>query len=262
MDIGNKIKELRHSRGITQEELARALGISFQAVSKWECGISLPDITTAPTIASYFGISLDELFDFNTERAESEITAIADEAYKYRESDPEMARHIIEEGLVRYPDCDILLNNLLYVMNYSKSPDETIVVASRLIGMTRKADVKYDALRFLAYAYHAKGDDESALAAIDQIPEIYFTALTEKAYLLKGERGFDAAEKQKHISFENLLQMIWKTAEYYESVGERSKAIRETRRALDFVSIMDHSAYSVYKEFFVCQLERLNMNKM
>ena len=70
--------------------------------------------------------------------------------------------------------------------------------------------MKYDALRFLAYAYKAKGDLESAEAAIEQIPEIYFTKLTEKAYLLSGKAKFEAAEKQKWISFENLLQMMWK----------------------------------------------------
>ena len=43
MNIGNKIKELRKQRGITQEQLADSIGISFQAVSKWENGLSLPD---------------------------------------------------------------------------------------------------------------------------------------------------------------------------------------------------------------------------
>ena len=55
MNIGNKIKELRKQRGITQEQLANSIGISFQAVSKWENGIALPDITLAPILASYFG---------------------------------------------------------------------------------------------------------------------------------------------------------------------------------------------------------------
>ncbi len=40
MNIGNKIKELRKQRGITQEQLADSIGISFQAVSKWENGVS------------------------------------------------------------------------------------------------------------------------------------------------------------------------------------------------------------------------------
>ena len=63
MNIGNKIKILRKQRGITQEQLAESIGVSFQAVSKWENNIALPDITLAPLLASYFSVSMDELFD-------------------------------------------------------------------------------------------------------------------------------------------------------------------------------------------------------
>ena len=209
MNIGNKIRELRKQRGITQEQIAESIGISFQAISKWENNIALPDITLAPVLASYFGVSMDELFDFNLKEIEYAVEDITEEAYKYRESDPSESRRILEEGLKKYPENDILLNNLLYVLNYSEKPDETIMIASKLVEKTVQNDVKYDALRFLAYAYKAKGDLESAEAAIEQIPEIYFTKLTEKAYLLSGKAMFEAAEKQKWISFENLLQMMW-----------------------------------------------------
>ena len=70
MNIGNKIRELRKQRGITQEQLAESIGISFQAVSKWENNIALPDITLVPVLASYFGVSMDELFDFNLKEIE------------------------------------------------------------------------------------------------------------------------------------------------------------------------------------------------
>lgn len=60
LSIGNKIKALRRERGITQEQLAESIGISFQAVSKWENDISLPDITLVPALASYFNISIDD----------------------------------------------------------------------------------------------------------------------------------------------------------------------------------------------------------
>lgn len=149
-----------------------------------------------------------------------------------------------------------MLNNLLYVINYNDNPDETIRIASAL---TEKAEdeVKYDALRFLAYAYKAKGDLKSAEAAIEQIPEIYFTKLTEIAYLLEGKPKFDAAEKQKWISFENLLQMIWKEAEYYESNGDVDKAVSETERALKLIPIMDNKNFDTYIDFFTKQLDRM-----
>lgn len=152
MNIGNKIKELRKARGITQEELANSIGVSFQAISKWENNIALPDITLTPKLASYFGVSMDELFDFSLQKIQDEILKITDEACKFREINPQESRKILEEGLQKYPENEILLNNLLYVLNYSENPDETIKIASNLIDKAKSNDTKYDALRFLAYA--------------------------------------------------------------------------------------------------------------
>ena len=60
-DIGTVISNLRKSKGITQEELARNVGVSPQAVSKWENG-GVPDTELLPKIADYFNISTDVLF--------------------------------------------------------------------------------------------------------------------------------------------------------------------------------------------------------
>lgn len=59
--IGNRIKELRLEKGITQSELAEALMISFQAVSNWERGVTPPDIENLVRIAAYFGVLVDDL---------------------------------------------------------------------------------------------------------------------------------------------------------------------------------------------------------
>ncbi len=59
--IGSTIASLRKERGATQEELARAVGVSAQAVSKWECG-GVPDVALLPAIADFFGVSIDALF--------------------------------------------------------------------------------------------------------------------------------------------------------------------------------------------------------
>lgn len=63
MNLGNNISERRKAKGMTQEELAVNLGVSPQAVSKWENDLSCPDISLLPSIASIFGISVDELLD-------------------------------------------------------------------------------------------------------------------------------------------------------------------------------------------------------
>lgn len=59
--IGENLKRLRKEKGLTQEQLAERLNVSFQAVSKWECGDGYPDIVMLPSIAQIFGVSLDEL---------------------------------------------------------------------------------------------------------------------------------------------------------------------------------------------------------
>lgn len=62
MDIGKNIKKLRMEKNVKQEELAEYLGVSFQAVSKWETGSSVPDIALLPNLAVFFGVTIDELF--------------------------------------------------------------------------------------------------------------------------------------------------------------------------------------------------------
>ena len=60
-NIGSVIAELRKKKGVTQESLAKAVGVSAQAVSKWENG-GVPDVELLPVIADFFEISVDELF--------------------------------------------------------------------------------------------------------------------------------------------------------------------------------------------------------
>ncbi len=67
IQIGNTIKVLRKRDKRTQEDVAEALGITFQAVSRWESEIAYPDIELIPSIANYFGITIDELFGYQSE---------------------------------------------------------------------------------------------------------------------------------------------------------------------------------------------------
>ncbi len=60
--IGKKLYELRKQSGFTQDYVAEQLGVSAQAVSKWENDIACPDIMTLPNIAELYGITIDELF--------------------------------------------------------------------------------------------------------------------------------------------------------------------------------------------------------
>lgn len=64
MGVGTYIKTLRTKKGLSQTEVAEVFHVSAQAVSKWESEASSPDISQLPVIASYFGITIDELFDY------------------------------------------------------------------------------------------------------------------------------------------------------------------------------------------------------
>lgn len=64
MKLNEQIAFLRKEKGATQDELATVLGVSNQAVSKWEAGICCPDIALLPEIAKYFEVSIDELMGY------------------------------------------------------------------------------------------------------------------------------------------------------------------------------------------------------
>lgn len=68
MKIGSNIAALRKEKGITQEELANALGVSAQAVSKWENNSSCPDVSLLTVIADYFGVTVDALLRSGAEK--------------------------------------------------------------------------------------------------------------------------------------------------------------------------------------------------
>lgn len=68
MCLGENIAALRKNRGFTQEELAKRLGVSPQAVSKWENGTACPDIALLPEIADIFSVTVDDLMRASAER--------------------------------------------------------------------------------------------------------------------------------------------------------------------------------------------------
>lgn len=68
IDLGNRIRSLRLSHSMTQEQLAQELGVSPQAVSKWESGTNMPDIQLLPDLSVIFGVTIDDLFAMTDER--------------------------------------------------------------------------------------------------------------------------------------------------------------------------------------------------
>lgn len=74
-NIGTNISILRKQKGITQDELAKFVGVSAQAVSKWKNG-GIPDTVLLPKIANYFEVSIDKLFGRDVTQYTDAYTAL------------------------------------------------------------------------------------------------------------------------------------------------------------------------------------------
>ena len=75
--LGSRIAALRHEKNMKQDELAEKLGVSPQAVSKWENDISCPDISVLPALANCLGVTVDELLSGKAEPAVQVVPAEA-----------------------------------------------------------------------------------------------------------------------------------------------------------------------------------------
>lgn len=95
INITKNITNLRKKKNITQEQLAVALNISPQAVSKWETNVSLPDTLTLPLIAEFFGVSIDYLF-YGEDLAYDEIY---DKVFKKVSAHDQMSESSYEDAL-------------------------------------------------------------------------------------------------------------------------------------------------------------------
>ena len=71
--IAENIQALRKKKHLTQEELAEVFGVTSQSISKWELGLSCPDISVLPEIADYFEVSIDELLGYKPESSVNSI---------------------------------------------------------------------------------------------------------------------------------------------------------------------------------------------
>ena len=135
MDIGSAIKKLRMDSKITQEEVAQYLGISFQAVSKWETGTTMPDISLLPEIAAFFGVRIDDLFSVNHEDELNRIRRtlayekLSEQSYLY-------SKRILDACLQDNPD-DVNALKLYASLHLMKTNDD-LLEAGRMLEKAMK----------------------------------------------------------------------------------------------------------------------------
>lgn len=105
VNIGEKIKALRKMTERKQDDLAAALGVTPQAVSRWEANGGYPDIEMIPSIANYFHITIDELFGYNNDR-DRIIREYNDKAQRLINNSDDMTECIalMRRGLEEFPD--------------------------------------------------------------------------------------------------------------------------------------------------------------
>lgn len=225
MKIGEKIKSLRKERNISQETLAKALGVTFQAVSKWETNAATPDVGLIPSIAGYFAVSIDELFDYNVLENERRIDAICREAARYRLRDPLRAEQILREGLKQFPANESMLTILVYVLWAIPGREQDLTDTCKLLIQRACSEgVRCDVLRILAETCHRMGKYEEIPEILDQIPEFYFTKTECIARLFTGQDALDAARLQMNLSGKSLIEMLRIMATHYFKLGDSGKA--------------------------------------
>jgi transcriptional regulator with XRE-family HTH domain len=225
MKIGEKIKILRKAKNISQESLARVLGVTFQAVSKWETNTTAPDVALIPSIASYFGVTIDELFDYKAFENEKKIDDICRNAANCRLDAPIRAETILREGLRQFPSNETMLTVLVYVLwAIPGRQRELIDTCKQLVECTTNEGVRCDALRILAEAYHRAGELDQIMPILNQIPEFYFSKLECIARLSDGKTSLDAAHFQMNISGKCLIEMLNIMAKQFAAIGENTKS--------------------------------------
>ena len=104
MELGTKIRSLRLARGVTQEALAEQLGVSSQAVSKWERNATVPDISLLPALSTYFGVTIDELFSLSDDTRMERIAHMLEDERVLDRSVAEREERFLLEKARREPE--------------------------------------------------------------------------------------------------------------------------------------------------------------
>ncbi len=133
LSMGQIIKDLRKKSGFTQEELAERLGVTYQAVSKWENDTGLPDISQVVPLASIFGVTTDVLFGIadTTENEEAwKIVQHSESMKKYGEIETYLnAYDVLLDGLKKYPNNLIIMINCMNLGNSLSLPENGWIYA-------------------------------------------------------------------------------------------------------------------------------------
>ncbi|MCI9437257.1 MAG: helix-turn-helix transcriptional regulator [Lachnospiraceae bacterium] len=203
--IAENLRAFRRERGNTQEELSSHLGISTQAVSKWERGEGYPDITLLPRIAGYYEKSVDELLGCG-EIERNRIREEQKERFfdKCREGKIEDAIILMRQALRESPKHLPFMWYLAWAMRFTRKEeyvDERIELCKRILETCVDDEMRYLTLDVIIDAYGIKKNVDKAKEYADKLPPITCTKGIVLGRMLRGEEGVKQSQ-------ENIITLV------------------------------------------------------
>ena len=206
--IAENLRRLRHNCGLTQEQLAERLGVSFQSVSRWETGLSYPDIEILPEIAAFFDVSTDVLM--GVEKATMEQNLERDKK-RLRMDESETAEEhlaLVEEMHRKYPhDAEILVDLAYALSSFPDDPERSRLMRQYIREYLNHRDAEKAYIDQLVRLLAASEPEDSLTGVLDQYAVEYDmsrAALLEYRARTKGDR-----ENQKKYRQYSTLTMLY-----------------------------------------------------
>ena len=206
MPFGKIIKKLRLGANMTQEQLAEMLAISPQAISRWENGAAMPDISLLPMLSNIFGVTSDELLEINLERSNEKIEALLVDARQATyNGEFERALELLRGAYRQYPRSYAIMEKLANaIINVNsrkgiKEYDEAIRLCKNILENCTDSMIRYNALELLGTAYGYEGKEDKVLEVAEQMPPFEFCR--EAFMLYRVTRGEERLkERQEYLS--------------------------------------------------------------
>jgi transcriptional regulator with XRE-family HTH domain len=236
--IGNKIKELRKRDGRKQEDLANALGVTCQAVSRWEADSCYPDMNLIPSIANYFHISIDTLFGYSSDRDNriKEYVTAADRFMIKNNGDPDEVIKMLKNALEEFPAETRLQRPLAHALVIKGSacpekPNPYLEEAAKLFEELSKND--NNAINPLLNVYSMMGEYDKAEARAKEQPMIRQSSEALLASIFDGKKGEQYSGKAILALLHELGNTIDKAVDGNNELNSSIEGIRILSTVID-----------------------------